>query len=170
LADLSFSTALTYLLPGLVPEGINAENKSVSQAWFSSALKFPFLFHALVFAGSVHLDFLRNGTIQPNATLALSHKLSVIQALKQIMQDPTKAASIDEVILSVSILSSHEVMATPSAAKWSPFNSPLKTLTWLDVYGNIAYVPAHSKAVMDLVAMKGGLESIKLYGLVRTIC
>lgn len=147
---------------------MSRELKSVSHAWFASALKYPFLFHALVFAGSVHLDFLRYGKIYPNKPLALSHKLSVIQALKQIMQNPEKAAAIDEVILSVSVLSSHEVLATPSESQWSPWNSPLKTLTWLDVYGNFSYVPEHSKAVMDLVVIRGGLEKIKLYGLVSS--
>jgi hypothetical protein len=143
--------------------------KSVSQVWFSSALQFPVLFHALVFAGSVHLDFLRSGKIYPNSTLALHHKLAVIQSLKKIMQDPRTAASIDEVILSISILSSHEVIYTVSESRRSPFNSPLRSAQWLEVYGNISYVPEHSIALGNLLALRGGLEGIKLYGLAEII-
>lgn len=53
--------------------------------------------------------------------------------------------------------------------KRKPFNSPLKTTQWLNVYGNIEYVPEHMKAVMDLVNLRGGIEEIKLRGLAETI-
>lgn len=77
-----------------------------------------------------------------------------------------KSALLDEVILSVAILGAHEVMATPSELKWSPFNAPLKALGWLDMYGSISYVFEHWRVAMDLVVRRGGLDRLELYGMV----
>ena len=53
--------------------------------------------------------------------------------------------------------------------KRKPFSSPLKTIQWLNVYGNIEYVPEHMKAVLDLVTLRGGIENIEMRGLAETI-
>lgn len=86
---------------------------------------------------------------------------------KGITLNTAKAPS-DEVILTILVLSSHELMSV-TEEKRKPFNSPLKTTQWLNVYGNIEYVPEHMKAVMDLVNLRGGIEEIKLRGLAETI-
>ena len=91
----------------------------------------------------------------------------MIQQLNQILNDPVEA-SRDEIILAISILSSHETIDL-SERKPSPFNSPLASTQWLNVYGNILYVPEHERAVMELVKIRGGLENVKLYGLAGTI-
>lgn len=133
----------------------------------AGALRSPLLFHALVFAGSIHLDFLRSNEIHPNAPVALSHKLAVIQQLNKALSDPTERLR-DEIILAILILSSHEVMDL-SGTKVSPFVSPLKSMQWLNVYGNIRNVHEHLKAVMDLVTLRGGVESLGLYGLAEVL-
>lgn len=163
----SFVKAITYLLPGLIPDGENHTVNPVSKAWFSTGLEHPLVFHALVFAGSIHLDFLRTSRIFPNSPQALSHKLVVIQKLKEIMNDPGKAQR-DEVILAILVLSSHE-STDPSRVRSNPFVSPLKNAQWLNIYGNIAYVPEHMKAVLDLITIRGGLEKLELHGLAETI-
>jgi hypothetical protein len=159
--------AVTYLLPGLVPEGPNNAVNPVSKAWFSAGLEQPMVFHALVFAGSIHLDFLRTSKIFPNSPQALSHKLKVIQKLREIMNDPEEAHR-DEVILAILVLSSHEAMI-PIKPGGNPFNSPLKSAQWLNIYGNIIYVPEHMKAVLDLINMRGGLDRLELHGLAEVI-
>lgn len=140
---------------------------SLTKAWFSTGLQHPLLFHALAFAGSVHLDFLRTSQIFPNSPHALSHKLAVIHELKEIMNDPEQAQR-DEVILSILILSSHEAVH-PSQIRSNPFNSPLKKVQWLNIYGNITYVPEHMKAVMELSTMRGGIQKLRLHGLAEII-
>jgi len=140
---------------------------SVSKAWLSTGLEHPLVFHALVFAGSIHLDFLRSSKIFPNSPRALSHKLIVIQNLKEIMNDPDKAHR-DEVILAILILSSHETEDS-SQARRNPFDSPLKSAQWLNIYGNIQYVPEHMQAVLNIINMRGGLEKLELHGLAETI-
>ncbi|KAH6696761.1 hypothetical protein BKA61DRAFT_682973 [Leptodontidium sp. MPI-SDFR-AT-0119] len=159
--------SITYLLPGLISDGSKAES-SLCRAWFSSGLKHPLLFHALAFAGSIHLDFLRHEKIYPDSQVALSHKLTVIQTLNEVLKDPQTAASRDEIILAILILASHETM-NMSRAKSSPFNSPLRKAQWLNVYGNFTHVPEHLAAVMELLSLRGGLESLELYGLAEII-
>lgn len=159
--------AITYLLPGLVPDGENNTVNPVAQAWFAAGLTQPLLFHALVFAGSIHLDFMRSSTIHPNSPVALSHKLAVIQKLNMILSNP-KEAQKDEVILAILILASHEARCD-SESKIQPFQSPLKSAQWLNVYGNIQYVPQHMTAVMELLTLRGGIETLKLHGLAETI-
>ncbi|KAG4438807.1 hypothetical protein IFR05_005698 [Cadophora sp. M221] len=159
--------SITYLLPGLISDGSKAE-RSLCRAWFSSGLKHPLLFHALAFAGSIHLDFLRHEKIYPDSQVALSHKLTVIQTLNEVLKDPQTAASRDEIILAILILASHETM-NMSRAKSSPFHSPLRKAQWLNVYGNFRHVPEHLAAVMELLSLRGGLESLELYGLAEII-
>jgi hypothetical protein len=125
------------------------------------------VFHALVFAGSIHLDFLRSAKIFPNSPQALSHKLIVIQKLKDIMSHPERACR-DEVNLAILVLSSHETQ-DPSQVSRNPFNSPLKSAQWLNIYGNITYVPEHMQAVLDIIKLRGGLEKLELHGLAETI-
>src|SRR4051794_24839050 len=101
------STAVTYFLPGLVPNEGNEPVNPVSKAWFSASLKLPMLFHALVFAGAIHLDYMRWSAIYPNSKVILTHKIAVIQQLNMVLANP-KEAQKDEVILAILILSSHE--------------------------------------------------------------
>lgn len=159
--------AVTYLLPGLVPDGENNAVNPVAKAWFTAGQTVPLLFHALVFAGSIHLDFMRLSTIYPNSPIALTHKLVVIEQLNMIMSNPIEAQK-DEVILAILILASHEAR-DQTENKIKPFDSPLMSAQWLNVYGNIQYVPAHMKAVMELIAIRGGIEHLKLHGLAETI-
>jgi hypothetical protein len=105
--------------------------------------------------------------IFPNAPKPLSHKLVVIQKLNEALSDPNQA-SRDEIILAILILASQEVFLSKTGHS-SPFNSPFRSLSWLDVYGNFKFVPQHTKAVAELVTMRGGLENLELYGLAEII-
>lgn len=49
------------------------------------------------------------------------------------------------------------------------FDSPLKRMQWLNVYGNIRNVQEHLMAVMNLVILRGGVESLELFGLAEML-
>jgi hypothetical protein len=102
----------------------------------------------------------------PNAPEPLSHKLIVIQKLNQALSDP-RQASRDEIILAILILASEVFIGKKGSS--SPFNSPLRSLRWLNIYGNHKPVPQHAKAIADIVTMRGGLETLELIGLADTI-
>ena len=159
------------MVPGLIPDdiphhGTNSVN-SVAKAWASAGLRTPLLFHALVYAGSLHLDFLRWSKISPNSPLALSHKLKAIQKIREVISSGNEAAR-DEVILAILIIASNEVINVTEEKK-KPFNSPLTKVQWLNIYGNIRPDLDHLKAVSALICLKGGIESLNLHGLAEII-
>lgn len=51
----------------------------------------------------------------------------------------------------------------------SPFQSPLRSLQWLNVYGSVNFVGTHIKAIRDMVALRGGLGRLELFGLAETL-
>jgi hypothetical protein len=75
---------------------------------------------------------------------------------------------LDDVILAVLALGTNEVETMVNNARYqarSPFNSPMSSAQWLDVYGSMNSVPAHVFAMRSLVRRRGGLEKIELHGL-----
>jgi hypothetical protein len=156
-------------VPGLRPDdepsaGVN----SISKAWFRASLTTPVLFHALAFAGSVHRDFMRRSQIRSNSSQALSHKLSVLQMLPDILANETNVPS-DEVILAILLLTSHEVETKSIAEnKINPFNPPLQHVQWLDFYGIADTVPEHKNAALEILKLRGGPENLKLPGLAES--
>ncbi|KAH6718132.1 hypothetical protein BKA61DRAFT_599072 [Leptodontidium sp. MPI-SDFR-AT-0119] len=156
--------AVNYLIPGLMPD--DHPNRSLSltstssRTWVSAAFELPCLFNALLVACSLERDFLRNSTVEIESSFILSKKLLVIQKLNEFISDPKNAAR-DEVLLTILILASHEAVDAKEEPN-KPFNSPLKTMQWLNMYGNCTYAPTHMKALYDIVNSRGGLEVIKL--------
>jgi hypothetical protein len=92
-------------------------------------------------------------------------ELESIQRVNEAIQNPSRALS-DEVILSVMILVHNrvdELMLDENLR--SPFQSPLRGLQWLDIYGRPMPNPVHLSGLIQLIKMRGGLEQIKLPGL-----
>jgi hypothetical protein len=82
------------------------------------------------------------------------------EELKSLEKTP-----LDDMILAILSLGTNEVeiMANNMKGKIrSPFNSPLSSTQWLDVYGGISHIPAHTTAMRSLVRRRGGLENIQL--------
>ena len=147
-------------------EAALGEVNPLSKAWFKSGLQTPLLFHALIYVGSNHLDFVRWSDIFPNATQPLSHKLIIIQKLNEALSDPRQALR-DEIILVILILASEVFISKKGNS--SPFNSPLRSLRWLNIYRNHKPVLQHVKVLADIVTMRGGLETLELIDLAETI-
>jgi hypothetical protein len=141
-------TAVTHLLPGLIPDkSLPSEANLITKAYFSAGLQTPLVFHALVCTGSNHLDYLRSSTISPNAPTPLFHKTIVIQKLKEALSDPDpRQALTDEAIVGILVLATQEVYMTKEE-KPSPFIAPLPGLGWLNIYSNFKIVPQHAKAI-----------------------
>jgi hypothetical protein len=155
---------VTYKIPGLFPDDEqNSGANSVSIAWLGACQKIPLLFYAFILSSSIHHDIVRWSKFTANSPTVLSYKLTIFRLLGEIMKKADDAAR-DEVILTILTLSSHEVMPLLEK-KRNPFTSPLKDLQFLNIYGSSVFVPEHMKAVLDLIALKGGIEKIQLAGL-----
>jgi hypothetical protein len=127
--------------------------------------------HALLFGAAVHMDILRRPRINLDNPIRLYHKVQTMKLLKEGLRRPEKMP-LDDVILSILALGTNEVetmVKNTSHQTRSPFNSPLSSAQWLDVYGSMSSVPAHVIAMRSLVGRRGGLESIKLHGLAEVL-
>jgi hypothetical protein len=159
---------ITYKIPGLFPDDKpTGGTNSVSIAWLGACQKAPLLFHALLFSSSIHLDFIRRSKFISNSPTNLSYKLLIFRLLTELMREGNEPVR-DEVILAILELSSHEVMPC-TEEKRNPFQPPLTSLQFLNVYGTIKCVPQHKKAVLDLISLKGGIEEIQLAGLAECL-
>ena len=158
---------LADLIPDERPNNNSKANKG-STAWFRFGLKSPLALHALVFASSVHLDFLRCSKFFPDSPHTLSHKLTVMHKVKELISKDNKLY-FEDLVLAILMLACHEEVDTSAMIeaekKHWPFNNPLGRGKWLNMYSGIRVVPQHRKALVDIVNWGGGLENIKLYGL-----
>ena len=127
--------------------------------------------HAMLFGGAVHMDVLRSPRINLNNPVRLFHKLQTIRLLKEELNNPGMSDP-DELILAVLALGTNEVETMMDNIKpktRSPFNSPLSSAQWLDVYGSMSHIKAHTLAMRSLVDRRGGLEMIQLEGLAEVL-
>jgi hypothetical protein len=95
---------------------------------------------------------------------------NVISRMNGILQDPLQAAS-DAVILTVLCLATnlYNGPSTDEETSSSPFYAPLRSLQWLDIYGRLSPHPVHQAGLLQLIALRGGLEKIELPGLAAVI-
>lgn len=127
--------------------------------------------HALLFGAAVHMDVLRSPRLSLDNPVRLYHKVQTMRLLKEELKSPEKAP-LDAVLLAILCLATNEVETVVNNIKpkvRSPFNSPLTSAQWLDIYGSISHISAHTMAMRSLVHHQGGLEGIKLEGLAEVL-
>jgi len=103
--------------------------------------------------------------------IRLYHKIQTMRLLKEELEHPEKIC-LDDVILAILALSANEIETVANNIKektLSPFNSPLTSVQWLDVYGSISHIKTHVLAMRNLIDQRGGLESIQLNGLAEVV-
>jgi len=102
----------------------------------------------------------------------LYHKIQTMRLLQEELNKPSNIC-YDEVILAILALLANEVETIANNIKenkiQSPFNSPLTSLQWLNIYGSISHIEAHVLALRTIVDQQGGLENIKLEGLAEVV-
>jgi hypothetical protein len=170
-AQNSHLVELNYLLPGLIPDevpnwGTKTAN-STSMAMISAALESPLLFDAMIFTAICHRNILYSSKSCPNSPQALPYKLRVIQRLKKLVSNTNEAVR-DEFIWGIMALAFNESINV-TTEKRRPFNTPLREARWINVYGNVEAVPEHMKAVLDIIALRGGINNLKLRGLAEIL-
>lgn len=103
--------------------------------------------------------------------IRLYHKIQTMRLLKEELERPERIC-LDDLILVILALSANEIETVANNIKEkipSPFNSPLTSVQWLDVYGSISHIKAHVLAMRNLIDQRGGLESIELNGLAEVV-
>lgn len=161
--------SMTVLWRGLRPPEDNGAVSKLGTAWRGKMAEHPIVMNALLFGAQAHKDVLRGPRLSVDSSIRLFYKLQTMRLLNEELKNPEKTP-LDDIILAVLALSTNEVETTYAVKKErSPFNSPLAGTQWLDVYGGMPHLPAHTTAMRSLVARRGGLESIELEGLAEVL-
>lgn len=90
-----------------------------------------------------------------------------ITRINAALKDASKAVS-DTTILSVLRLASNTSPPEPRP-EVSPFQAPLKSLQWLDIYGSLSANPLHRNGLAKMIEIRGGLNKLRLPGLAAVI-
>jgi hypothetical protein len=94
-------------------------------------------------------------------------RISELESIKEVnkaIQSPSRAVS-DAVILSVASLANHSGDESVWDTKPSPFESPLRSLQWLDIYGSLLPNHVHLNGLVQIIKLKEGPGKTSLLGL-----
>jgi hypothetical protein len=150
----------------------NGPRSEVILSWLQLSWRDPTFFSGVLFAAVSHqrLHYLRKGETgdifrSQDKKMLIFLELESIRMVNAAIQNPSRALS-DVVITSVGCL----VHSSWDELMWdenlrSPFQSPLRGLQWLDIYGSLLSNPVHLSGLAQLIKLRGGLEQIKLPGI-----
>lgn len=122
----------------------------------------PVVLHALLFGAAAHLAVLRSPRPSLEDPVRLHHKFQTIQLLHEELKTPEKTP-LDEVLLAMLCLAANELETVASLLKMKsrlPFNSPLRSFQWLDVYGSVSLIFGLIRWPCDR-CRRGGVESTR---------
>ncbi|KAL2811836.1 hypothetical protein BJX63DRAFT_265180 [Aspergillus granulosus] len=149
-------------------------NHSFGRSWYSHCLTDSALHSSMVFGAFAHqrvqsmlgnkLGLFNNSNISRQVMIAQIDSLSKVN---RAMQDSAKATS-DPMILCVLCLATNDSPHNRSVGK-SPFEPPLRSLQWLNIYGTSSPNPVHQAGLARIIELCGGLNAIKLPGLAAVI-
>lgn len=91
-----------------------------------------------------------------------------IKLLNRAIQDPAYAVT-DAVIMSVLIMAYSTGKVAVKKCNKMPFQAPLQSLQWLNVFGAQEAHLAHVTGLSKLITLKGGMEKITVPGVTGTI-
>lgn len=159
--DLKY--ALEIFWPGFDPGGSTVSSPFASNAWILEAVHDETLLYSFLWASSVHLF-----AAQRSATVEARMNQYHQQLVRSLIEDmkTEKTGTRDAVLLAV--LSLHPDGAPPGeevARSRSGFDPPYSQLQSVGLYSQAPYSKTHVTALMRLVNMRGGLDTLHLPGL-----
>ncbi|KAJ5891019.1 uncharacterized protein N7473_007247 [Penicillium subrubescens] len=169
------SGANKYLLwPGLMPKSSLGTTHIGVQRWFASSASNAALHSTLLYGSYSHRRALwlvkqRGHFSADDAKQMAICEADAIARINRAIKIPAEAVT-DELILCVLCMATNK-LENPlwEDVTESPFNAPLRSLQWLDVYGRLSPHPVHQAGLRQLVSLRGGLEKLGLPGLATVI-
>jgi hypothetical protein len=157
----------------MMPRSSIGVNHAGVQGWFSNSLSNSALHSAMLFGSYSHRRVMWQMKRQSYFSTDDERNMAICESdsIKRInlaIQNPREAAT-DSIILSVLCLATNRERPIGDHFQKSPFQSPLRSLQWLDVYGRLSSNPVHQAGLVQLVQLKGGLEKIEIPGLAGVI-
>lgn len=95
--------------------------------------------------------------------------LEGIRKINRALNDKESAVT-DNMILNVLILAAADGEVVSASACNSPFNAPLRSLQWLDIYSSVSTKEIHLRGLIQLIRLRGGVERIQLPALAAVLC
>jgi hypothetical protein len=165
--------ALSVVWPNLMPSSAYRGIHPSAKDWYSLSTRNPTLLIAMLFGSFVHK---RTNWLLGRGDFGLADirriqmcEMESIRNINRAIQDPSQATS-DAVILSVVCLANNRYEErTSQYTDHSPFHAPLRSLQWIDIYGSLFPNPIHQAGLVQMIALRGGLEEIQLPGLAAVI-
>ncbi|KAL4879867.1 hypothetical protein BJY04DRAFT_219675 [Aspergillus karnatakaensis] len=87
------------------------------------------------------------------------------QKLSTVDSNSIHEPEVEDVVLSILHLAANENLDKIKPPETSPFAPPFRRLQSLEFYGSCEYHPLHWQTVQHIVTQRGGLDTLKLYGL-----
>lgn len=144
------------------------------QRWFASSACNAALHSTLLYGSYSHRRALwlvkqRGHFSADDAKQMAICEADAIARINRAIKIPAEAVT-DELILCVLCMATNK-LENPlwEGITQSPFNAPLRSLQWLDVYGRLSPHPVHQAGLRQLVSLRGGLEKLGLPGLATVI-
>lgn len=151
----------------------NRERKNMSVlSWFELSRHDSTLFTLFLYCAISHQRLRQlTGSITGDVSGAAPSKeilrISELESIKEVnkeIQTPSRAVS-DGIILSVASLANHTGDELIWEVKQSPFQPPLQSLQWLDIYGSLLPNHVHLNGLGQLIKLKEGPKKTTLRGL-----
>ncbi|KAL2842436.1 hypothetical protein BJX68DRAFT_257743 [Aspergillus pseudodeflectus] len=89
----------------------------------------------------------------------------VRQRLLQVDSTNIHQDQVEDVVMSVLYLASNEHLESIRRPERGPFSPPFRTLQSMEYYGSCEVHPLHWQTVQHIIEQRGGIHTLKLYGL-----
>ncbi|KAL4947282.1 hypothetical protein BDW69DRAFT_120008 [Aspergillus filifer] len=128
---------------------------------------------SMLYSASLHLDALQriHGVTQPTLPTAqqLQLKGSVMNQIREKLSTVNKSNMrnewVDEILMGILYLAANENTAHIGPPETGPFIAPFRSLQLMVFYGSCEFHPLHWQAAQNIILQRGGLSTVKLYGL-----
>jgi hypothetical protein len=155
--------------PATIPvKGKTLENP-INGAWLQSCREYPVVFHAFLYAASLHLLVACDGRelVKSAPWLRFDHLSKAISLINDHIKR-LDGPPPDALIMAVTTLAVHGRRAEIPDPECHPM-SPLATQQYLHIYGQMLMEMRHVQGLRELVQRKGGIEKMKTYAMADTI-
>ncbi|PYI16903.1 hypothetical protein BO86DRAFT_443269 [Aspergillus japonicus CBS 114.51] len=134
----------------------------------------PMVVQSMLYSASLHfnaLPMIRGATKRASLDTAEQLRLKgsvmirIREKLSTVTQHNIGCDWVDDILLSILYLAANENLDQVKPPETSPFVPPFRSLQLMEFYGSCEFHPLHWQTVQHIVLERGGLETVKLYGL-----
>lgn len=157
------------LWPSLIPSYANGDPNSAIRAWSQEYMVDETLGLALSFAALSHKESNRLMTQPCGARLTsreykrlLVLEMELARAINRTLQSPYQHINDSLILSALCMANSSSDKVKSSFRRESPFRPPLRRLQSLDIYGVTLFNQSHYMGLVQLIRLKGGLQSITM--------